>query len=733
MNMCSHIRMLLVPLIGDENTRVFVGECSRYSKPENIHERIAMLKEVNSVVHAVLSGHSQVLLDLPRKVKFWNVEENTSRSTRMTHTRYDGTTVDLDYRFRSRTLNWIIESADLTNPRHVKALAGLMRLHTSVGKEPSISRSGVMKAYHNITDPYEGTVSLSEYRTVMKNMTHEFLNWVLLNPNVYRKIMEKTIIPIWAEPPSEKVSFSLLEDNGSITHAVVSRESPAARNWWTSLRHPVIRSLYELNPDSFCSYAFVGVDNAIAKLKDLPPIMAPENYPLGSISRIPVDGYKDRIICVPHSMFGCLSRPSAGVLQTLCKAWRVQGVHDQQQAVLDIHKAILAKYKSGDRSPNYSLDLKAWTDRAPFEAQLGIIDALVEQGILSNFDRAVISAISKATYDFPLSTKGGVVKYAVGTPMGSYPSFPLASLFHGLVGMIAARNAGESFTFSNLPLRIVGDDMCSWSEALGLAHSRELSSLGLNQSLDKSVISPYTGEFCQRIIHLSGIFQKKGLNKSFQTVDQVREELAYYDESVELNQSDWIRVAQLARVPSPIGLGPELSPDWWEYHDPEDWAENELFIISARAELARSFGRLARISKFDMQDLHNRIDRIREYLDIIHIPTDRLPNCSHPHPMVEATAKQLTYMIRKYRRDTLRSYVPGRLSLSQDRREIIAALTALKLQQSQLNERDYSGSLYRPLGRIVEKDPDRSVYARIEDALSSDEEDRFQGGVHHER
>lgn len=144
--------------------------------------------------------------------------------------------------------------------------------------------------------------------------------------------------------------------------------------------------------------------------------------------------------------------------------------------------------------PVQSIDVSAITDRIPLSIQLVVLEELLKVlGINENMisrTKAGLEALlgsSRTMRIRPTSSKEtSFIRYAVGQPMGTNISFPLAALSHHVLVRLSARLTGLDSTKFN-SYRILGDDQVISNKGVALSYTQLLIELGMEYSKTKSI------------------------------------------------------------------------------------------------------------------------------------------------------------------------------------------------------------------------------------------------------
>jgi hypothetical protein len=155
--------------------------------------------------------------------------------------------------------------------------------------------------------------------------------------------------------------------------------------------------------------------------------------------------------------------------------------------------------------------------------------------------------------------------------MGTFPSFPLASLGNGVAAAICFANAHLNgdvtrLRLNHLPARVIGDDFVTWDSGLADHYKVLMQRLGVDIQPSKCMESQYVAEMCSKIITDLGVFPQKKLETlaSAESLQSFKSQLEYYGPDLieSLAQYDPAfaeRVKVLYQIPQPYGMGPIVS------------------------------------------------------------------------------------------------------------------------------------------------------------------------------
>jgi hypothetical protein len=145
-------------------------------------------------------------------------------------------------------------------------------------------------------------------------------------------------------------------------------------------------------------------------------------------------------------------------------------------------------------SSYHSFDLSAATDRFPISLQEIFLSDLIGPERAGAWRNILVDIPFTTTWD--CSTH----KYYAGQPMGAYSSWSIFSLSHHLIVRYSAYLAGlDPVKFHRYT--ILGDDLVIADTAVASQYLAVISALGVDISLEKSLVSNDTYEFAKRIFH----------------------------------------------------------------------------------------------------------------------------------------------------------------------------------------------------------------------------------------
>jgi hypothetical protein len=373
-------------------------------------------------------------------------------------------------------------------------------------------------------------------------------------------------LPIYAHTANPaKRSFGITE-NG--TSGSFRRDELVPYNLKYVLRHPAFHDLYKIDPDRFLTLAFTGVKTKGSTLDMDTEYPELEPFPLGEIVCIPEPGHKIRVVCQPHLIWNSLAFPLGRRLKEINSQWAVQGVDSHEKCVSFLREKLISNKLISPRArcTFYSIDMRNFTDRLPYKGlQDQVLMGLVKRGFIREFDKILMDRIFESDYQHPFQ-KGMSIRYGVGTPQGTYPSFPLCSLTNGVLLYLATLKA-QGWKVSekihlrkdDLPGRIIGDDTVIWDDIVALKYNDIMKELGVEISTTKSLSSQSMIEMCSKVIHPYEVYLQKKM-KTIDTLSSVVSNYNYYGSDLQdlLPEGEEI-LDVLRKIPKPYGLGREIT------------------------------------------------------------------------------------------------------------------------------------------------------------------------------
>lgn len=453
--------------------------------------------------------------------------------------------------------------------------AGMMKLKTVIparDKRARIPRSELEDHYHSIVDPFVGDVSVvEELQQYIPGITRDLIFLSGLRVGQSDEVFE----PLKLVPASDKArTITLLSEEGNLVHCTVPLGELHSLNIRVQLGSTWLRNLYVLDPTRFTERVFIGTSCEAASFDiDKYAISEDVDIPLSTIRFIPQAGMKERVVAVPAEIMQSLSYGIGQVIKSINSSWSVQGVDSHTECTAFLS----SKIKEFNGSMTFdSVDQSNYTDRLPYDHVSRVILAqLVNEGILSAFDLMVCDAICHGPVIFP-DLRDKITSYGVGTPMGTYPSFPIGSLTNGIVFTAAwmkihGVKPSSRLTpkvLSSIPCRAIGDDLVSWDHEVFQEYARFMNGIGCKVQPSKCLSSNYIAEMCSKIITSNGVYEQKKIDTLLSAHDLpgFAHNYNYYGdpylEFVSEQVADEIGI--LKALPSPYGLAPPLSDSFWD-------------------------------------------------------------------------------------------------------------------------------------------------------------------------
>lgn len=143
------------------------------------------------------------------------------------------------------------------------------------------------------------------------------------------------------------------------------------------------------------------------------------------------------------------------------------------------------------------------------------------------------------------------MQYAVGTPQGTFASFPLASLSNGIVAHLCYEMAiGHKVNPTrDCPYRVIGDDIVIFHNKAADHYRRIMTELGVEISEDKSLVSNVAVQMCSKWITSTGVYLQKKI-KPVTTDESFIEAYRYYNGRIEVSPEREL----LLSLPYPYGV-----------------------------------------------------------------------------------------------------------------------------------------------------------------------------------
>lgn len=228
--------------------------------------------------------------------------------------------------------------------------------------------------------------------------------------------------------------------------------------------------------------------NEVDRLRTSLPLELTKNDPdtIGIVCGTQEPGMKLRVFASPRLIVQCLLDPLKEWLMLTLRAIENDGCFNQESAV-----STIASWMN-DGAVKYSLDLQNATDRFP-----AILEycALYRAPQFSSCMLRLFRFVSEERWQVhpDLVPYFGVdtIKWEVGQPLGTGPSFGAFSLAHH--GLVRGLCLWLGVPFSEYV--ILGDDICIRNEKLALEYKRTMESIGVPISTTKSVVSDKIAEF----------------------------------------------------------------------------------------------------------------------------------------------------------------------------------------------------------------------------------------------
>lgn len=381
---------------------------------------------------------------------------------------------------------------------------------------------------------------------------------------------------------SDKHMCSLTNSGNIVSYA---RKDSRLYDLQDTLRHPAIYRLMKEDPTEFIRRVETGDahssyqwdEGALDKISEN---LLPEDTPIGNVAFAPKNGQKPRTVYEMLQVLGSLSYPVGRKIKLINTCLAGEYVDGHSEALQRLEQAVSLNVESNDPEIFCSFDQSACTDNMPYRGdQRIILEELRNLNVLSDFDIAVCDLMFEGIYNADSLARGSGhgkrTRFGTGTPMGSFPSFPLMSLANGLKGYWAEERAGKFSTlrvYSSFQqkaedtvgdqlqrITVVGDDIVIKGYDVGREYENICVEFGLDINKSKTIYSCRTIEFCSKFITPKGVFQKKKI-PHLKDANAVREQLSYYEKEPFVKGFPQYRemAEQIYQMPSPYGLAPSV-------------------------------------------------------------------------------------------------------------------------------------------------------------------------------
>lgn len=558
-SLCAHCKSLLSPVVKDSNLQAFIG-----SIPKNESVFLKYSSDLSTLFALCLQGRIDEIN--PSKFTCLALRPNADGTTVIAP---DSSKSVPPYIPKDKALCELI-SLDGTIAQHQKIWAGMMKFKTALGPRTTRKPSQQKMKEHSesITKPFDGDPSVfAEIEPQLRTLTQILIE----KSGVSSEDLDKFYLPVSHIPEKDKKLLTIRSDGKAIK---ANRTEVQAFSTKGALRLEEIQEIYKEDPDTFCSRAFIGFpcEDCSLDLDDY-PMIAKGTVPLSAISFIPKPGDKERVVAVPTAIMQSLSYPIGKIFKTINSSWAVQGVDSHKETCEFLSRMVSV---SKGTKTFYSVDMSNFTDRFPYHGLTSVVtDELVKQGVLKPIDRKIMDLVCEGK----ILLDNQVRSYGVGTPMGTFPSFPAASNGNGMVGAIAFANAHlngdvSKIRLDRLPMRVIGDDIVIWDDKTYQNYKELMTRLGVEVQESKCLQSNYVAEMCSKIITDQGVFQQRKIETLYTAtnLDAVIDVIRYYGDVVlseldpTITEKYGDQIAAMRMVPEPQGLAPVLSEPFWSDH-----------------------------------------------------------------------------------------------------------------------------------------------------------------------
>lgn len=546
--LCVHLHSLLNGSIPKESVESLIGRVGKLDGPTYL----SWSKDMNLLMRQALTGNldqitQEQLFTIGLRlnvdhVKYWSSTHNEMVEPMLT--------------VKDRSIREIL-SLPYGHYNSDRIWSGLMRLKTLlINEDRDLSSKDIEEIKTRINTPFSGSREyLRDIQPKFRKICESFID-AMMKRHADLAHTADTYEVMTAMPNTPKMRFSV----GSKVKTSVSKHmfDPSLVDLRNPLRHPLIFDLFDKYPKEFMERTTLGgpSDFTIDPSLKIGPDLS-EDLPLGEITLIHELGLKSRVVYIPTPSLQSITHGVGRLCTQLCKYWEpVQGVKGHSKAQEHLRRLI-----QKGRYVFHSMDYSSFTDRFPFEGiQDTLLTVMQEKGLITPLQHEAVRVLchgkAKAFND--------IIAYLCGTPMGSFPSFPLASLCHGLVLTMAFLEAHpliniNQINWNMLPFIVIGDDSCIYDEPTFAWTQRIMSKecLDVPLQMEKVLTSPRVANLCSHTVTVNGIFEQKKLKPLLKnSIQDALTKFEYYGRAV-LDYYDPIileAIYNLGDVLRPYGL-----------------------------------------------------------------------------------------------------------------------------------------------------------------------------------
>jgi hypothetical protein len=148
--------------------------------------------------------------------------------------------------------------------------------------------------------------------------------------------------------------------------------------------------------------------------------------------------------------------------------------------------------------------------KTPYDGTEGLLELGIQAGVVNaNLDKMedllnIFARLSRGRWLVnQAETPGMITSWAVGQPLGLYPSFGIFALTHGL--LLNSISKEQGFTDGEeLTFRVLGDDVVINHCGVANSYLQVIRSMGIEVSPTKTLVSNRVGEFAGRVVGPKG-------------------------------------------------------------------------------------------------------------------------------------------------------------------------------------------------------------------------------------
>lgn len=423
--------------------------------------------------------------------------------------------------FRSKAVNSLL-SLPGSDPLTLETWGAMTNLKSALIIDKP-TRDERYEAYNRITEKPQIEMEIT---SCWLQFLDQYIPLIIKREDVqsYRKFD-----PLWNYPEGTKTGITCY--GGELVK--VRRDDSRLFDIKEQMRHKIVNEICRKYPQEFAEAVFLGYETPFVSF-DIPE---PYDHDLsiGSVQIAPKVAQKPRIVFQTLLILDSMTRPLFHKLETIIDRLPTQGVFSHEDARKLVQDILTNRFETGTDGMIHSFDQSAFTDRFSYdEIQRPVLVKLRQLGVILDYDLACCDATCRGVYESNILKKNSTVSFnGSGTPMGTPPSFMLASLSNDLLAAFSFYRAYGDLPNPYCPdpkqakWLVVGDDIIIFDDKVAEEYRRLCSQIGLKINESKSISSDYLAEFCGKYITRHGIVPKLKLSP-ISGHDALKELMDYY-------------------------------------------------------------------------------------------------------------------------------------------------------------------------------------------------------------